>query len=738
MNHDRGTASRPAGMQADGQVHRSTAPHWSTAFLGFSSWPFALKLAFCPALAVIALVLISLQGIVAINNQSALIHAVVHHDLIVAMSLSEDAAALQEINGRLYRLTTLQASKASGLDIPREIAALVAKTAHLADVLESHAGEIRTVEDRRRLGQLVAEIRVYRDAIDVLGSMLELDFPSAIEFFKPFDKNANVVLGLIDTIAAHAIQDASGRADASARVADRIRLTLIGASAGASMLLFGLAALLTRTTVRAVKRIARATEQVARGALEVDLDALARRDELGTIVQSLAVFRKNASQIAFLAHYDPLTRLPNRILFHERVQQTLAQLDRGVGFAVLCLDLDSFKVVNDTLGHFVGDGLLRQVAERLQACIREGDTVARLGGDEFAIIVLNAGGPAEVGQLAARIIEVAGSCYEVDGHQINIGTSIGIALAPADGSTSPELLKNADTALYRAKATDRGSCCFYEASMNATLQSRRALEVGMRRAIMQQEFELYYQPLVDAQSRQICGFEALIRWQDPEHGIILPDVFIPIAESSGLIDIIGQWVLHRACLDAAAWDDDIKVAVNLSSSQFKDKKLVDHVRSALATSHLPAHRLELEITESVLLQDSSFILAILSEIKALGVQISMDDFGTGYSSLSYLRSFPFDKVKIDRSFIKDLPHDKNSVAIVRAIVGLSATLGMSITAEGVETDEQAAQLAGEDCTQLQGYLFSRPVPLSDVADLITRLSHDPAPVGAGKPVLAGY
>ncbi len=686
--------------------------------VGFSNWPFALKMAFCPALAVIVLFATSLHGIVATGDQSALIQTVVHHDLTVAMSLSEDASELQRINGRLYRLTTLQASKASSLNVAAEITGLVGETARLADGLEAQAGSLSTETDRHRLRQLVTEIRVYRDAIDIFGSMLELDFASAVEFFKPFDRNADKVLGLINAIAAHALQDASGRAVASAQVAERIRLTLAAASFLGSMLLFGVAALLTRTTVRAVKQIAAATEQVARNTLEVDLNALARRDELGTIVQSLMVFRANAFQIAFLAHHDPLTRLPNRILFHERVQQALVQLDRGIEFAVLCLDLDRFKVVNDTLGHPIGDGLLRQVAERLQACVREGDTVARLGGDEFAIVLLKVGGPSEVDQLASRIIQVVGSTYQVDGHRIDIGTSIGIALAPADGAASHELLKNADTALYGAKATGRGTSCFYEASMNAKLQSRRALEVGMRRAILHEEFELHYQPLVDACTHRICGFEALIRWQDPEHGMILPDAFIPVAESSGLIDAIGQWVLRRACLDAASWHDDIKVAVNLSSSQFKDKNLVAHVRAALSASGLPAHRLELEITESVLLHDSSFILGILTEIKALGVQISMDDFGTGYSSLSYLRSFPFNKVKIDRSFIKDLPHDKNSMAIVRAIVGLSATLGMSITAEGVETDEQAAQLAVEECTQLQGYLFSRPVPLSGVVDLL--------------------
>jgi diguanylate cyclase (GGDEF)-like protein len=467
-----------------------------------------------------------------------------------------------------------------------------------------------------------------------------------------------------------------------------------------------------------VRQIASATESVARGGAQVDVEALARGDELGTIVRSLAVFQANVSQIAFLAHHDPLTRLPNRVLFHDRVQQALAQVGRGARFALLCLDLDRFKTVNDTLGHPVGDKLLRQVAERLEACVREGDTVARLGGDEFAVVLLDSGEPNEIDALAARMIGVISAPYVIDGHQIGIGTSIGIAVAPADGSAAHDLLKNADTALYEAKANGRGTSCFYEASMNAALQSRRALEMNLCQAISGDEFQLCYQPLVNATSRRVSSFEALIRWHHPERGIIPPDIFIPVAESSGLIGAIGQWVLGRACLDALSWPDDIKVAVNLSSSQFKDKNLVNIVRGALAASELPPERLELEITESVLLHDSAAVLAMLREIKNLGVQISMDDFGTGYSSLSYLRSFPFDKIKIDRSFIKDLPDDPNSLAIVRAIVGLSRTFGMTVTAEGVESEEQAILLEREHCTTLQGYLFSRPVPADSLSELI--------------------
>nr|WP_294529579.1 EAL domain-containing protein [uncultured Rhodopila sp.] len=686
-----------------------------------SNWPFALKMAFCPLLAAVALIGMGLHGIMAADDQAGLIRAVIRDDLATAMSLSASANELQEINSSLYRLTTLQASRSSNLDVKSAIDDLVDRSTTLAEALHAR-GAPGAAADRAELLDAAAKLRVYRDAIDVFGSMLEIDFASAVEFFRPFDKNASEVLGLIDAISRRSIHDANSRARSSALIAERIREALIAASVGATLVLFGIASVLTRATVRSVRRIAVATENVARGVGQVDIEALERRDELGTIVRSLAVFQANVSQIAFLAHHDPLTRLPNRVLFHDRIQQALARVDRGHGFAVLCLDLDRFKMVNDTLGHPIGDALLRQVAERLQACVREGDSVARLGGDEFAVIMLNLDDPAVVDALATRIIEVVGAGYEIEGHQISIGTSIGMALSPVDGTAPYELLKKADTALYGAKANGRGTACFYEDAMNSALQSRRELEIGLRHALARDEFQLYYQPLVDARSHHVCGFEALIRWHHPEKGVIPPDTFIPIAESTGLITAIGEWVLRRSCIDAAGWPGDIKVAVNLSSSQFKDRHLVRNVRAALAASLLPPQRLELEITESVLLTESSMTMAILHEIKALGVRISMDDFGTGYSSLSYLRSFPFDKVKIDRSFIKDLPNDRNAMAIVRAIVGLSMTFGMSVTAEGVETDEQAVQLALEECDQLQGFLFSKPIPAAGVHDLIETLS----------------
>ena len=697
-----------------------------------ANWPFALKIAFCPAMAMMIIVGMSLQGILAANDQAALVRAVVHHDLTIAANLAKSATQLQEINGGLYRLTTLQASKASNLNVSGEIEKLVAQTAALADDVEAQTRAFGLDRDQADTRQVSSDLHTYRDAIDVFGSMLEIDFPSAVEFFRPFDSNAQKVLGMINAIADRALRDASSRAETSTRIADRIRLSLIATSVAGSLVLFGTAALLTRATVRSVKRIAAATVGVAQGNVAVDIDALARGDELGTIVRSLAVFQANITQIAFLAHHDALTRLPNRTLFQDRIEQALSRLDRDAGFAVLCLDLDRFKIVNDTLGHPIGDGLLRQVGERLTSCVRDGDTVARLGGDEFAIILLDAADPSGIDDLAARIIKRIGSRYEVDGHPVDIGTSIGIALAPSDGSVALQLLKKADTALYQAKANGRGTACFYEDSMNTALQQRREIEMGLRRAILQNEFQLHYQPLVDAHTRRVSGFEALIRWQHPEKGLMSANQFIPVAETSGLIGAIGQWVLHQACLDAANWPDEITVAVNMSPSQFKDKGLAGIVRAALAKTALPAHRLELEITESVLLHENNDILQILRDIKQLGVHIAMDDFGTGYSSLSYLRSFPFDTVKIDQSFVRDLPLDPNAMAIVRAIIGLSATFGMSVIAEGVETNEQAMLLEREECQHLQGYLFSRPVPVALVPGLIETLSN-----ASRRPALTG-
>ena len=425
-------------------------------------------------------------------------------------------------------------------------------------------------------------------------------------------------------------------------------------------------------------------------------------------------------QAVFLARHDALTRLPNRALFHERVEQALAQVGRGAQAAVLCLDLDRFKAVNDTLGHPIGDRLLQAVADRLQACVREVDTVARLGGDEFAVLQVGLDTPADAELLARRLVDVLSEPYDLDGHHVVIGTSVGVALAPNDGTHPDALLKNADMALYRAKLEGRGTHRFFEREMDDRLQARRALELDLRSALAAGEFELFYQPLVNLSSDRICGFEALMRWHHPTRGLVSPADFIPVAEEIGLILPLGEWALNQACMEASSWPESIKVAVNLSPVQFKSGNLLQAVIAALDRSGLPARRLELEITESVLLQNNKTTLETLHDLRDLGVRIAMDDFGTGYSSLSYLRSFPFDKIKIDQSFVRDLCAKPDSIAIVRAVTGLGTSLGMMTTAEGVETQEQLAQLRIECCTEVQGYLLSRPCPARDVAGLLQR------------------
>ncbi|WP_244547009.1 EAL domain-containing protein [Bradyrhizobium sp. Gha] len=427
------------------------------------------------------------------------------------------------------------------------------------------------------------------------------------------------------------------------------------------------------------------------------------------------------SQIAFMARHDALTRLPNRSLFAERIEQALAGTGPGADFAVFCIDLDNFKQINDTLGHPVGDGLLCAVAERLEACVREVDTVARLGGDEFAIIQTEVRTAEETERLAQRIVERVGAPYELKGHRVNVGCSIGICLAPGDGTTRETLLKNADLALYRSKMDGRGRWRFFEPAMDVTAQNRRALEIDLREAMEKDEFALFYQPVYNLRTDRISGFEALLRWQHPSRGLVPPDQFIPLAEEIGLIAPLGEWVLNRACEQAASWPNEFKVAVNVSPTQFRDPSLTNVIADALAMSGLAPHRLELEITESVLLGNNSETIAMLHELKARGLRIALDDFGTGYSSLSYLRSFPFDKIKIDQCFVRDATATKGSKLIVRAITSLARSLGMTTTAEGVETVEQLNEMKAEGCNEAQGFLFSRPVPPTELASTILTL-----------------
>ena len=428
--------------------------------------------------------------------------------------------------------------------------------------------------------------------------------------------------------------------------------------------------------------------------------------------------RRAEAQVAFLATHDVLTGLPNRGALRDELERQVARNKRGEDLAVICIDLDRFKIVNDLLGHPAGDALLRQVAERLRHCARETDFFARLGGDEFAVLQCGAPQPSSSTNLARRIIEALSAPFDLDGQRAHIGASVGIALAPVDGDEPEQLLKSADMALYRAKSDGRGIMRYFEPEMDAQIQARRALESDLRSAVAAEDFQLAYQPQVATDTGTVNGFEALLRWQHPVRGSVSPAAFIPLAEETGLIVAIGQWVLTQACRDAVAWPASISVAVNVSAVQFAEGSLVQSVMRALADSGLEPNRLELEITESVLMRDAEQALSMLRELRRHGVRVAMDDFGTGYSSLSYLRSFPFDRIKIDRSFIHDIETNAEAQAIVRAVSGLGRSLGMATTVEGVETQGQLAAVRREGCRDVQGFLFSRPRPAAEVPLMI--------------------
>jgi diguanylate cyclase (GGDEF)-like protein/PAS domain S-box-containing protein len=418
-------------------------------------------------------------------------------------------------------------------------------------------------------------------------------------------------------------------------------------------------------------------------------------------------------RIAHMALHDGLTGLPNRILFMDRLNHEIARAGRHpCRFAVLACDLDRFKAVNDSLGHPAGDALLRVVTERLRGVVREGDTVARLGGDEFAIILAGLDDPADASLVARRVIEAVEQPVDLDGHRVGIGASVGIGIGARDGIDADTLFRNADIALYRAKAAGRNTFRFYEAGMDSLVTQRNLLELEMREAVRAGGFSLNYQPVMHLATETVRGFEALLRWNHPVRGSIAPGEFIPLAEETGLIGPLGTWALRAACIEAASWPGELRIAVNVSAVQFLQGTLEQGVVAALAASGLPAWRLELEITESVLMQDAEAVVACLHRLRAMGVRIALDDFGTGYSSLSYLRRFPFDRIKIDRSFIREIA-DPGTAAIVRAVVGLGAHLGTSITAEGIETEAQLEQVRREGCTEVQGFLFSRPLPSAE-------------------------
>jgi diguanylate cyclase (GGDEF)-like protein len=428
--------------------------------------------------------------------------------------------------------------------------------------------------------------------------------------------------------------------------------------------------------------------------------------------------RTRAEQrITHLAHYDALTELPNRSLFHERLKLELARIAPGERLAVHYIDIDEFKSVNDSLGHLIGDELLKSVAASLSRCVTAPHFVARLGGDEFAIVQTAVKASADVTDLVGRIFDAIREPYECLGHQLSADASIGIALAPEHGVDLDQILKNADMAMYAAKSAGRRTYRFFEPEMDAQLKARRRLEIDLRQAIGDEALEVYYQPCVNLGDNSITGCEALVRWRHPDRGMVPPAEFIPMAEETGLINALGEWVLATACAEAATWPGNIKLAVNVSPVQFKSGTLALKIVAALAASGLPASRLELEITEAVLIRDDEAALAILHQLRKIGVRIALDDFGSGYSSLSYLQRFPFDKIKIDRCFVNDIAEPGGSSCIVRAVVNIAAERRMTTTAEGVETEQQRQLLAALGCSEMQGYLFSPPKPAAEIRQL---------------------
>jgi diguanylate cyclase (GGDEF)-like protein/PAS domain S-box-containing protein len=454
--------------------------------------------------------------------------------------------------------------------------------------------------------------------------------------------------------------------------------------------------------------------------------------ETVVLYTDISELKRRERKIEHLAHHDALTGLPNRVLFHERLQQALATAaENNTKVAVICLDLDRFKTVNDTLGHHVGDVLLQEVANRVRASLSERETACRLGGDEFAIICPACGDPGEATSLAWRLLNALAKPHVIQDQTVLGGTSIGIAISGQDGDTPEALLKNADLALYRAKADGRGTFRFFEQEMDLKAQARRMMELALRSAVARDELEVHYQPLVDAHTSEVMGAEALLRWNVPGQGFVSPSQFVPLAEETGLIVDIGKWVLKKACMDAVNWEKDIRIAVNLSPAQMRHADFVDYVKNVLDETGLQPQRLELEITEGMLLHNTETNTRMLLALKEIGVRISMDDFGTGYSSLGNLRSFPFDKLKIDKSFIADLSKKADAGAIIRAILTLGRSLGMTTTAEGVETRDQLAYLRAEGCMEVQGFYFATALTDGKLREVLSNQHGRSTGVGSG-------
>jgi diguanylate cyclase (GGDEF)-like protein/PAS domain S-box-containing protein len=460
------------------------------------------------------------------------------------------------------------------------------------------------------------------------------------------------------------------------------------------------------------------------------------RDAAGKPTNFIEIFsdvterKEREERVRHLAHHDALTDLPNRVLLNDRIAQAIALVQRtGTLVAVMFLDLDRFKNVNDSLGHSIGDKLLQEVARRLKSCVRASDTVSRLGGDEFVVLIADVSDVADVGVTADKVLQAVSRPYSIDGHELVSTPSIGISVYPADGQDVDSLLRNADAAMYHAKESGRNNYQFFTQDMNSRAVERLSLERSLRRALERDELRLHYQPQYDVATGRIVGVEALIRWEHPEHGLVPPSRFMPFAEESGLILPIGDWVLGEACRQNKAWQQTgstlVRVAVNISALQFRQPNFVETVQRALAAADLEARFLGLEVTESVIMHDAERVTDCLAQLKGMGLELAIDDFGTGYSSLSYLKRFPIDKLKIDKSFVRDINRDRDDAAIVSAIIGLTRSLGLKTIAEGVETPEQHEFLRAYGCDEVQGYLFSTPLPAADCAKLLA----EHAPLG---------
>jgi diguanylate cyclase (GGDEF)-like protein len=455
----------------------------------------------------------------------------------------------------------------------------------------------------------------------------------------------------------------------------------------------------------------------AQRALEKSIEELV---QINRRLESEIEERKIADERAqYLTHHDALTGLGNRVLFRDRLWQALNRIEQpGEKLAVIFIDIDGFGLINDTLGHVVGDVLLADVATRIRGCIPESDAVVRIGGDEFAVILTGLKKPEDANLFAGRVATAIAEPHRIEGQEIVLDVSIGIALSPHDGNEPEVLISNAHLALQRARDEGGATCRFFESEMNAVAQTRRVLKSDLRNALAAEEFEVHYQPLFNLAASAINGFEALVRWRHPERGLLSPVEFIPLAEETGLIVPLGEWVLRQACIEAAKWPRGMKVAVNISPLQFRDQELVPIIASALSVSGIPASQLEIEITESMLLNSDQCTLSALHELRDMGIGISLDDFGTGYSSLNYLRVFPFRKLKIDQSFVRDLGVNRGTMAIVGNLMNLARDLGMITTAEGVDSQHQMDWLQAHGCTEIQGYLISRPIPTRDIPALL--------------------